>query len=483
MTTLEFMATTVVALPGTVFLGLAGAWLLGWNGQEKVLARVTQVTYAVLALLVAGLAWSLWRAGLPVLTVAHGNWFEAGAYGFPLALVFDRLSLPMVALTVVLVGIVGSFSVRYLHRDPGFLRFFLLLHLFGFGALLVFTAASLDLLVAGWELVGITSVLLIGFFQHRAEPVRNALRVFGTYRVADVFMLLAVFLAHHWFGTAMWRELFSGEWPAHGHEMHGTGGVVVCLLLILAACGKASQGPFSGWLPRAMEGPTPSSAVFYGAISVHAGAYLLLRIQPLIAESWAATGFLLFVGSTTAFLATLIHRTCVDAKTSLAYASMTQLGIIFCEVALGWTTLALLHTIGHAAVRTAQFLRAPSMLHDYHRLHAAAGGQLGETGAHYESLVPKRLQLWLYTLGLERGCYDALLERFVLKPARWFSAMLGWLEPADWGGRGDARSMGRKPIDERRSGGVAAEEVDDASKLERTSSTPMNPFLENQSHV
>ncbi len=318
-----------------------------------------------------------------------------------------------------------------MHRDPGFFRFFLLLHLYGLGSLLLFMAGSLDLLVAGWEWVGLTSVLLIGFFQQRKEPVRNALRVFGTYRVADVFMLLAVFLVHHWFGSGDWRLLFPGQWPHHVHVLHGTGGSVVCLLLILAACGKSSQGPFSGWLPRAMEGPTPSSAVFYGALSVHAGAYLLLRIQPLIQESWLATGFLILVGVSTAFLATLIHRTCADAKTSLAYASMTQLGIIFTEIGLGWTTLALLHSVGHAAVRTAQFLRAPSMLHDYHRMHAAAGGSVGETGAHYDSLIPRRLQWWLYAVGLERGCYDAIIDRFVLLPLRQLSQRLNGRESSE----------------------------------------------------
>ena len=429
---IETLTGMMVLLPGCVFLVLSAAWLLGWNGNEKVLGRVTMITYSLLTAGVFVLAWKLSMQGFPTLAVSFGHWFEVGHYGFPVTMMIDRLSLPMAGLTIVLVGIVGSFSVRYLHRDPGYFRFFLLLHLYGFGSLLLFTAASLDLLVAGWELVGITSVLLIGFFQMRKEPVSNALRVFGTYRVADVFMLTAVFLAHHWFGTGLWAELFPGNWPNHGHKIHGPGASVVCLLLILAACGKSSQGPFSGWLPRAMEGPTPSSAVFYGAISVHAGAYLLLRIQPLIAESWLASGFLVFVGVTTAFLATLIHRTCADAKTSLAYASMTQLGIIFTEVGFGWNTLALIHTVGHAVVRTAQFLRAPSMLHDYHRLHSAAGGDLGETGAHYNSFVPKQLQVWLYTVGMERGCYDALLERYVLRPVKWLSGLINWLEPADW---------------------------------------------------
>lgn len=428
---LQSLVLLVVMAPGAVFLALSLGWLLGWVGSERVLARVTMVTYALLVAAVAMLAIGMWHSQETALVVQLGNWFEVGHYGFPLSLMVDRLSLPLVGLTVILVGLVGSFSGRYLHRDPGFFRFFLLLHLYGFGSLLLFLAGSLDLLVAGWELVGLTSVLLIGFFQQRQEPVRNALRVFGTYRTADIFMLLALFLVHHWFGTGAWASLFPGEWPHHEHVMHGTGGGVVCLLLILAACGKSSQGPFSGWLPRAMEGPTPSSAVFYGAISVHAGAYLLLRIQPLIAESWVAAGFLVFVGITTAFLATLIHRTCADAKTSLAYASMTQLGIIFTEIGFGWTTLALFHTLGHAAIRTAQFLRAPSMLHDYHRVRAASGGFVGETGAHYDPLIPKRLQWWLYALGLERGCHDALIDRFLLLPLRRLSRVLSWPEPVE----------------------------------------------------
>jgi NADH:ubiquinone oxidoreductase subunit 5 (subunit L)/multisubunit Na+/H+ antiporter MnhA subunit len=310
-----------------------------------------------------------------------GAWFHVGDYTFPLSFMVDRLSLPIVGVTVILVGLVGAFSVSYLHRDPGFLRFFLLLHLFAFGALLVFCADSLDLLIGGWEIVGITSVLLISFFQYRPEPVRNALRVFGTYRIADLFMLVAVFLAHHEFHTASWNGLFTGEWPSHVTQLTGTGASIIAVLLVFAASGKAAQGPFCGWLARAMEGPTPSSAIFYGAISVHAGPYLLLRIEPLIRTSAIATGLVIFIGITTAMLSTMIHRTCADAKTSLAYASQTQLGIIFVEIGLGWTTLALIHIIGHAAVRTMQILRTPSMLRDHHRIHAAAGGQLDPTPA------------------------------------------------------------------------------------------------------
>ncbi len=414
----------LVATPGVVFLGLSLAWMLGWQGRERLLARITAVSSLTQLSILVVVAWRMIGDSIRSVPVELGNWFEVGDHAFPLSLTLDRLSLPMVALTVVLVGIVGSFSVRYLHRDPGYFRFFLLMHLYSFGSLLLFTAGSLDLLIAGWELVGITSVLLIAFFQYRTEPVHNAIRVFATYRIADIGLLVSVFLAHHWHGSASWSALFPGEWPDTTHAITGPGTTLIALLLVLAACGKSSQGPFAGWLPRAMEGPTPSSAIFYGAISVHAGAYLILRIEPLLQSAPVARYFLLFTGLTTAFLATLIHRTCADAKTGLAYASMTQLAVIFTEVSLGWTTLALFHVIGHAIVRTAQFLRAPSMLHDYHHLHAAAGGHLDKVGEQYDALVPYRLQIWLYSIGLERGRYDAIVDRFVLAPLHRLSAFL-----------------------------------------------------------
>ena len=418
----------LVATPCGLFLSLSLVWLLGGHISERAMSRLTKGIYALLTVVVGMIAWKMWQTDTASVHVSLGDWFSVAHYGFPISVLIDKLSLPMVAITVVLAGLVGSFSVRYLHRDPGFFRFFLLLHLFTFGALIVFVADSLDLLIAGWEIVGITSVLLISFFQYRRDPVRHALRVFGIYRIADLNMLLAVFLAHHWFGTATWDGMFSGEWPGHVNNLNGAAASVIAVLLVFAASGKSSQGPFCGWLPRAMEGPTPSSAIFYGAISVHAGAYLLLRVEPLIRYSAIATGLVIFIGLTTAFLGTLVHRTCADAKSSLAYAAQTQLGLIFAEIGMGWTTLAIMHTVGHAIVRTMQFLRAPSMLHDYHRVHAAAGGHLDPTGSHYESFMPKRLQLWLYRFALGRGFYDSILDRFFVAPVQYVARLLGVFE-------------------------------------------------------
>lgn len=392
----------LVVAPGAVFAAFSLLWLLGWTPSERILSRVTGLVFSACVLALVPLVWNR-----PV-CVAFGNWFTVRDYHFPLVLTADRLSLPFLAMAAELSGLIGKFSATYLHRERGFFRFHVLLHLFAFGSLLAFAAGSFDLLAAGWEIVGITSVLLIGFFQERPAPVENGLRVFAVYRAGDIGLLVGVFAMHHWAGAAS----FAGGLPV----LTGTQSTIVCLLLLLAAAAKAAQVPFSGWLPRAMEGPTPSSAIFYGAISIHAGAYLLLRVQPMLARSALATTLVAAIGLATAIHGTIAGRAATDAKTSLAYASLSQVGVVFCEIAAGWTTIAVVHILGHAFVRTLQFLRAPSMLHDYHKMHSAAGGELAPTGRYLEALFPERAQLWLYRYALDGGHLDTILDRWVVHP-------------------------------------------------------------------
>ncbi len=405
----------VVLAPGLVFALLALLWLvLDWTPSERLLSWITGLTFSGSAAGTAALIWKLVSA--PKITVSLGSWFAVGTYHFPLVLMVDRLSVPFLVLAAVLSGLVGQFSATYLHRESGYLRFFLLLHLFAFGSLLAFAAGSFDLLAAGWEIVGITSVLLIGFFHQRVAPVENGLYVFGIYRACDIGLLAAIVALHHWAGTAS----FAGGFPT----LTGARAVVVCLLLLLAASGKAAQVPFSGWLPRAMEGPTPSSAIFYGAISIHAGAYLLLRAQHLLAQSAVASTLVVLIGTATAIHGSIVGRASADAKTSLAYATLTQVGIIFIEIGLGWRWLAVAHILGNATVRTMQYLRAPSMLHDYHQMHSAVGGQFPATTTHIEEMLPQGIQLWLYRWALDRGHLDTIIDRWVIAPLLRVSAYL-----------------------------------------------------------
>ena len=420
-----------VAAPGLVF-GLLGLfWLAGYVPAERAVSRTTAFVFSASIVASAAIFWRIVASGAGAITVTFGDWFAVGDYRFPLVLMLDRLSLPFFWMTVALAGLIGQFSVTYLHRDHGFLRFFLLLHLFTFGSLLAFSAGSFDLLVAGWEIVGITSVLLIGFFQQRPAPVENGLRVFGVYRACDIGLLVGAFAMHHWVGTAS----FNGGLP----PLRAAQATIVCLLLLLAAAGKAAQVPFSGWLPRAMEGPTPSSAIFYGAISIHAGAYLLLRVQPWVAQSHLASALVIATGLATAIHGTMAGRASADAKTSLAYASLTQVGVIFVEIGIGWTWIAVLHILGHAMVRTLQFLRAPSMLHDYHRMHSAMGGELSRTGRHLKGLFPEYLQLWLYRWSMDRGHLDTMLDRGAIEPLTRLSKLFARLDGAAAGGSGVAQ--------------------------------------------
>jgi len=416
----QSMLVFVVLAPGVVFAALALLWVAGWTAPERVISRITGATFSAS---LAGLAVILWRltvSGAPAVTVTFGNWFNVHEYRFPLVLMADRLSLPFLAMTVVLAGLIGRFSATYLHRERGFLRFFLLLHLFAFGSLVAFAAGSFDLLVGGWEIVGITSVLLIAFFQQRTSPVENALRVYAIYRACDIGLLVGVFAMHHWAATASFDRALPVVTPSQA--------VTICLLLLLAAAGKAAQVPFSGWLPRAMEGPTPSSAIFYGAISIHAGAYLLLRVQPWLVQSAVASGIVIAIGLATAVHGTMSGRASADAKTSLAYASLTQVGVVFVEIGIGWKSLAVAHILGHAMVRTLQFLRAPSMLHDYHKMHSAVGGELSRTGKHLEEIFSPRVRLWLYRWSLDRGHLDTILDRFFIYPLMQVSRLFARLD-------------------------------------------------------
>lgn len=415
----QYLLLLILALPALVFASFSLAWLLGFEPSERLVSRVTGASFAASVLAFVVLLANSGAARSPIV-ITFGNWFAVHAYHFPLVLLADRLSLPFVGLTIVLAGLVGKFSATYLHRDRGFLRFFLLLHLFAFGSLLAFLAGSFELLLAGWEFVGITSVLLIAFFHQRPAPVENAIRVFAVYRATDIGLLLAVFFLHHWSGTAS----FAGHFPS----LAAGQGTAVCLLLLLAAAGKSAQVPFSGWLPRAMEGPTPSSAIFYGAISIHAGAYLLLRAVPLLAVSPAARVLVIAIGLATAIHGTITGRAAADAKTSLAYASLTQVGVVFIEIGFGWTSVAIAHVLGHATIRTLQFLRAPSMLHDDHAMRSAVGGELSPAGAHLEDLFPERLRLWLYRWALDRGHLDTLLDRTAIYPLLRLSNFLARLD-------------------------------------------------------
>ena len=349
--------------------------------------------------------------------VELGDWVITSSYHLKFEFVLDLLSISYVLLTLVLCATIAAFSTRYLHRERGYNRFFVLFAVFLLGMVTAALSDTVETLFAGWEMVGLSSVLLIAFFQERPSPPRNGLRVWIVYRVCDAALMFAAILMHEINGAGDFDHLVGTQaWPKHDPLLIGPHFALLGLLFVIAAAGKSALVPFSGWLPRAMEGPTPSSAVFYGALSVHLGVFLLLRVSPVLDSAPWLSVLVITLGLVTSAFAYLAGRVQADIKSALAFASLTQVGIIIAEIGFGFRYLALIHLMGHACLRTLQFLRAPSLLHDHHQLENAIGSRPRAEGVMWEQRLPAGLQRWLFRFSLERGFLDAMLDRFVARP-------------------------------------------------------------------
>jgi NADH-quinone oxidoreductase subunit L len=415
----EIAAALVVTQVAAPLAALAAVGLPGLFGRvpaERFTTRVVGSGFGLaFVAAVVSLTMSSFR-GFPVEVVHLGTLFSVGHHAATIELVADALSLPYVCFSTGLCSLVAAFAGRYLHREPGFHRFFILLALFGFGMNLMVLAGSIDVLFAGWECVGISSTLLIGFFHERRTAVDAALRAFVTYRVCDVGLLAAGVVVHEAVGSGDLSRVFAGAWPAAWCLVPVATARLTAVLLVFAALGKSAQVPFTGWLPRAMEGPTPSSAIFYGALSIHAGAYLLLRFSPMLDAAPGVAWVLLGIGLATASHGALVGSVQTDLKGMLAYASMTQAGLILAEIGLGWRIIPLVHVISHAILRSLQILRSPSAMHDRHQLAAALGGPPGRSDGVLLRLLPPAARAAAYRIALDRGFEDAWISRFIIGP-------------------------------------------------------------------
>jgi len=411
------LGSIIVLAPLSALIVTASIAVFETTIEERTTNRLVQAS--MVAGLGAAVAMTavLAGSGRASITVDLGDWvaLPEQRFHFSFKLLFDGASVVFLLLTLVLSGVVGAFARVYLHREPGYRRFYLLFTVFVLGMSLSSIAGTIEVLFAGWELVGLSSALLVAFFQERAAPVRNGLRVWAVYRVADAAFLAGALALHHGVAGGDFVRMTDGAAPIPSADAFVAGA-----LLLVAAAGKSSLLPFSGWLPRAMEGPTPSSAIFYGALSVHLGAFLLLRLEPLIARSVPLAVLVVALGLATALWATIVARVQTDIKSAIAYAALTQVGLIVAEIGLGLRHVALVHLVGHACLRTLQLLRAPSLLHDYHRMENAIGGFLLHDRA--ASGPPRRLAGRLaaaaYRIGYERGLFDIVIDRAVVAPLR-----------------------------------------------------------------
>ncbi len=347
--------------------------------------------------------------------ISFGDWLRIDDFFIPAVFLVDTVSVSISLFAAFLTALIARFSRTYLHKEAGFIRFFVLLGVFATGTQLVAFAGALELFFAGWELLGISSAFFIGFFHERDEPVRSSIRAFATYRLSDAGLLIATVATLQLLGTARFSAFGTAA------ALPPLQSTAIALLFLLSAMGKSAQLPFSGWLPRAMEGPTPSSALFYGAVSIHAGLFLLLRVWPLMEVSMIARTVGVIVGLSTAVYASLVVRVHTDAKGALAHATLAQVGLILAEICFGWTTLALVHLICHAFLRLGQYLKAPNTIHDSHRL-----GHAHRTASQLETRLPG-FATRIYAASLHRLRLDDRIDA-AFAPVLWLAALLDRLD-------------------------------------------------------
>ena len=297
-------------------------------------------------------------AGDPVHVVLF-PWLPVGDLNLHAGFYYDALTLVMTLTVTTVAFLIHVYSVGYMHGDPGYARFFAALNLFVFAMLLLVTADSYLLTFVGWEGVGLCSYLLIGHEYHRKAAADAALKAFVVNRVGDAGFILGMFLLFNLTGTLVYPEVFE-----QFHHLHVLSLLpLVGLLFFVGATGKSAQIPLYVWLPDAMEGPTPVSALIHAATMVTAGVYLIARSAPLYDLIPQVGHFIAWVGGLTAIMAAFYALTQRDLKRILAYSTISQLGYMFLAVGLGAYAAGIFHLFTHAFFKALLFLGAGSVMH------------------------------------------------------------------------------------------------------------------------
>jgi len=361
-------------------------------------------------------------AGLTMLRPNHEfdevlwTMYSVGSYHLDVSVYVDPLSASLTALGACVLPVLARFSGRYLHNEPGYLRFFVLVGVAATGFFWFVLGGSIDMAFFGWELLGLSSALLVAFFWERSETVVASGRVFATYRLADIALLAGMVGLHHYAPDTSWASVLGVGDAWHAVHLGTFAATVLGLAFLVAAMGKSAQVPLTGYVLRAMEGPTVSSALFYGTLSIHCGVYLILRVEPLLQDAPIARIAVVAVGLSTAITASLSARVRADAKGALALSSAAQAGLMLAEAGMGWTQLAMVHMLAHGLLRLAQFLRSPSWLQDAHERRSALGGGTFRSGFYAERLLPVPLRNLLYAAALSRFGIDAFIDRLFWRP-------------------------------------------------------------------
>ncbi len=366
-----------------VFLPLIGFLIAGLFGGA-IGAKACEYITSGLLVVSAVLSWvaffSVGFGDTETFTVPVLRWIQSGSLEADWSLRIDTLTVVMLVVVNTVSSLVHIYSIGYMHHDPDRPRFFAYLSLFTFAMLMLVTAGNLVQMFFGWEGVGLASYLLIGFWYKKPSANAAAIKAFVVNRIGDFGFALGIFGVFVLFGSVNLDTIFANAaafLPAEGAAEHGepvltflgyaldrhAAMTVVCLLLFMGAMGKSAQVPLHTWLPDAMEGPTPVSALIHAATMVTAGVFMLARLSPLFELSHTALIVVTFVGAFTAFFAATVGLVQNDIKRVIAYSTCSQLGYMFVALGVGFYSAAIFHLFTHAFFKALLFLGSGSVIH------------------------------------------------------------------------------------------------------------------------
>jgi len=346
-------------------LPLAGAAINGFLGRRSSKTAVTTIALAFPGLafvLALWIAFGFSSSAAPyVFDLAH--WIRSGDFSVDFAFYLDQLSLVMLLVVTGVGFLIHVYSVGYMSEDPSFYRFFTYLNLFMFFMLTLILANNYLLMFIGWEGVGLASYLLIGFWFQKDSAASAGKKAFIVNRIGDFGFLIGLFLIIQHFGSLNFTEVFSKVEPLQA-ETSGAGLLTaIGILLMVGACGKSAQIPLYVWLPDAMEGPTPVSALIHAATMVTAGVYMVARSHVIFERAPIALTVVAIIGTLTALFAATIGITQTDIKKVLAYSTVSQLGYMFMACGVGAFSAGIFHLMTHAFFKGLLFLGAGSVIH------------------------------------------------------------------------------------------------------------------------
>ncbi|RBP09103.1 NADH dehydrogenase subunit L [Roseiarcus fermentans] len=356
------MYDLIVFLPllGFLIAGLLGPWI-GARASEYVTTGFLGVSFVL-----SWFAFFLVAGGADA-HVLVGNWFTSGRLDVAWALRIDTLTAVMLVVVTTVSFLVHVYSIGYMADDPSRPRFFAYLSLFTFAMLMLVTSDNLVQMFFGWEGVGLMSYLLIGFWYEKPSANAAAIKAFVVNRVGDFGFALGIFLVFALTGSVTFDQVFAAAPGIAGRTVHFIGidwdaWTIACLLLFMGAMGKSAQFLLHTWLPDAMEGPTPVSALIHAATMVTAGVFMVARLSPLFEQSNVALSVVLIVGATTAFFAATVGLVQNDIKRVIAYSTCSQLGYMFVGLGVGGYSLGMFHLFTHAFFKALLFLGAGSVI-------------------------------------------------------------------------------------------------------------------------